>query len=1317
MSMNDEVYLLPASYGQNRMWFFEKMFPNSPTYNIPFIFKMKGPLNHKALEHALWRVMQRHEVFRTTFCEVEGQPVQRVASHPASFSLKAVKVEEILKNVAFNDYLEVFAKRLLPLERGPLINIELIEMQENLHYLLVNVHHIIFDAWSIDVFKKELYLSYVGYCKKTDQLEELEFHYADFAQWEKDIIDEMEDSGKLHSWKDYLKDAPSALAVSPDYSRPKTPSYRGENFKFKIPEELVAKVRSFSQYNGLTLNSLFMTVFNVLLYRYTGQKDIVIGTPVSNRKEYFTQDLIGFFVNIIPVRTLVKPYSNIKEMLKATLQSFLKGYENSEIPFERIVQEVNPERESTYHPLFQVLFTYHERQVGIKLESSLIIEHEKINTHTSKFDLAFYVSTDEKSGDGEIEYNPDLYHPQTMERFAQHFIALLNEVIDHPEKPISKLTFLTSEEQKEHVQNKWESTASNYIPELFKQQLFEKSKALAVKGPQVSYTYEDLNSRANQVANAIIDMSIPTGSIVGIRMKRSPDQIASILGVLKSGCAYLPIDPATPVNRIQYILEDSKAAMLVTDDEVESDFLSPQLSFNKINECKTDEPALDWKDQFSPSELTAYVIYTSGSTGKPKGVSITHASLVNHIASYLEAFPMEEGERMLQNITFSFDASITEIFGSLLSGTALILTRQEGQFDVDYLAGVISEEHVTRAQLFHSLIEKLIEIPIFQQCRSLRRVFTGGEPLSYQLVHRFYEAMEGPSDFINLYGPTEATVAATFHVCEKNSVHSSVPIGKPFKGYTLGVFDENLQPAPRGVEGELFIGGPGVAKEYLNNEELSKRSFLTFEINEQQGRYYRTGDIVRQSQDGSFRFVSRKDTQVKIRGFRIELNEVRNVLMGMEQIDEAAVIAEEHLGDKKLFCFIVKNKQSFSAKDVKLYLMQELPYYMVPSVITFVDKIPRSSNGKLLKDQLPLHLNDLIAEEKQNARNKIDKILISIWEDVLGSRPIGINEDFFDIGGHSIKAIELVGAIRKRLGREVPLSILFEYRNVELMSDWLQTQDDKPPANLIIPLKKKKSSGSPLFLVHPGGGGVLCYVKLAEALKLDTSVYGIQSVGYDKAELPLIDIMNMATRYVIDLKKIQPFGPYRLAGWSMGGTLAVEMARILENEGEELSFIGLLDAYPFQQSTVQIQQRNPLYVWARTFGLDLSQFDNLSKTRQYKVILDGAKERGILPLSSELQDVERIIAVMGANNLACGTYRFTEPIRSDLHLFRCSELDPVHPHLLISEELWSFRTTGSVHTIEIGGHHNNIMESPQVEKLAEEMNKIMTGKEALALCR
>lgn len=1309
LSVENEVYLLPSSYGQNRIWFFEQMLPNSPTYHIPILLKITGDLQPAVLEKTIQKIIERHEVLRTTFLEVEGELKQKVSLHFPSFRLDVKTKEELEEEKPLTEHLKEFALEPFDLEKGPLIKFQLVQLSADQYYLLVNIHHIIFDAWSLEVLQKEIITIYTMVEQGREaECGELPLQYADYANWQKEMFEGETLQKKLNFWQQHLDNIPSLLELPTDRPRPKEITYAGDIVKFDLPLDVIEPITTFCRTHQATHYTFFLATFNVLLYRYTGQKDIVIGTPITNRPNQMIQDLIGFFVNTLPVRTFIRPYSSFLNILKTTIKSFLQTYENSEVPFEKLVQELKPDRDSSYHPIFQALFTLQDYQKK-EVEVPFTMEYEKISTNTSKFDLVLYMSCSKQTMSGEIEYSTDLFNRKTMERFAQHYITLIREILKNPDKPIYKLNILTEEEKNHVIENNviLAEMGTDLIHHLVDKQALKHASKIAVKGHDHSFTYEELYKKSNQIAHELIRRDIQPGSIVGIRLKRSPDQIACILGVLKSGCVYMPIDPSLPVERVEMMVEDSKAAVIITDD----------LSFNEWKEKTILEPDVVFNNQTAkdavelslpPEEAVAYVIYTSGTTGKPKGVSVTHAALINHVQGFIQEFQIGEGEMFLQNISSSFDPSMSEIFCSLVSGGTLVITHPDKQFDIDYLADVIAHEAITVTHLFHSLIEKLLDLPSFRQNKTLKYIFTGGEALPNQLVRKFYENMKGEVAFVNLYGPTEACVAATYWRCHPEQQYPTAPIGIPFPNYHLVVLDENLQAVPQGVVGELFIGGHSVAKGYENNPELTAEAFPLLDVAGVTRRYYRTGDLVKQLDTGDYLFISRKDTQVKVRGFRIELDEIRHVLQQQPEIEEAAVLVEEVKGDKKIFAFAVKEPGvEISANELKKRLAKKLPYYMVPHVIRWLTELPVSINGKLDKKRLSFDVSDLASGEKIPPRNQIEQQLADIWREVLAIDDIGINEDFFDLGGHSIKVIEIVGLTRKRMNIQLSPSQLFLYRTIETLSEFIQSDQSQAGSGLILKLKEGRSGDPPLFLVHPGGGGAICYVPLARNIARDINIYGIQSLGYEKNVEPLQDIREMAKLYVHEVQKIQPKGPYQLAGWSFGGTIAVEMARIFESKGEKVSFLGLLDAYPFDQVAKKKHRLDPLSVWADSLSIEIEQFSSKPKLEKCQIILEAAKQKKLLPRTAELEDVFRIITVMAANNMASDHYTFSAPIKTDLHAFTCQEVDPRKLHELVDVDKWRGRTTGKVYTYPIMGHHNNLMSSPQVEYLGQKISETL----------
>lgn len=1310
-SIEGEVYLLPVSFAQERMWFFEKMVPNSPTYNIPFILRIEGSIHPETLRKTLFQITERHEVLRTTINEVKGKPMQRVSLNNTNFSFTEKEKEQIEEEVGFEKYLKQFALEPFNLEEGPLIRFELINMEENSYYLLMNVHHIIFDAWSIDLLKQEIKSVYTMVENGSEaELEPLELQYADYANWEKEMLEGKNQRNKMTFWKRYLKDAPPTLDLPTDYRRPRQQTYKGDNIKFKIPNDLVVKSRSYTQSSASTLYSLFLAVFNVLLYKYTGQKDIIVGSPISNRSEKFTQKLIGFFVNTLPIRSKIMPYSTFDKYLKRLIKNFFQVHENSEIPFEKIVQELKPERNSNTHAFFQVMFTLNDYQQSPN-SRGMKIEAERINTQTSKFDLVLYVNCSEEEGYGEIEYNPDLFNPVTINRMIKHYLVLLEEILKAPNKPIMGLNILSKMEKEELLSYEKSSypTSFKFVHELFEQQVKERGHHYAVIHKDEGWTYNQLNRRANQIGNQLLSQGVSSNSTIGVQFKRSNEQIATLLAVLKIGCNYIPIDSANPDERTEFILRDADAALLITDDESRKDIRD--FPVVKVKESLgQSESRPNVLIDIPSHELGAYLIYTSGTTGKPKGLKISHASLINHLENMMQEFPYLENERVLQNINYTFDPSTTEIFGSLLSGSTLILTDLDRQFDIEYLAHIIRKKKVTRAQIVHGILEKLLETPSFVEGNMLRYVFTGGEKLNNQLVRKFYQAMPATIPLINLYGPSETSVASTYYRCKLDDHHPITPIGKPFRNYNLVILDGNQGLVPNGVVGELYIGGEGVSLGYVKNPSVNKRTFVDLDLANRgiTERYYRTGDLVKRLDTGEFIFISRRDSQVKIRGFRIELDEIKQLILSYPEIRAAAIQVKTINNDKKLFAFLVKQKNAVvSANEIKSRLSNHLPYYMVPNAIVWMDELPLTKHGKLDMCKLPFEHNDLLSSEMHMPNTLLEIELSDLWRKILAVENVGVEDDFFDLGGHSIKVIELIGYLRKEHQYEVPITAIFQYRTIRTLANYLSGDNEMETGRIIVPLKNSNSSEKPLFFIHPGGGGAVCYLPLTNHLNIDIPIYGIQSIGYDQDVEPYTSIPLMAKHYVAEIKKVQETGPYQMAGWSMGGTIAFEMAKLLRKEGEEVSFIGLLDAHPFDGANQVKNRDDPMVVWAKSLDIESEIIADNTEKEKFLIVLDAAKKKGILPDNAGIEEVKRIIHVMACNNIASDYYTCTEPIDKELVVFHCLEKDPNHSHELVNSEHWQERTTQHVTAVSIPGHHNNIMDSLNVKVLGQKITSLL----------
>lgn len=1302
MNIKQETYLLPSSFSQQRVWFFEKMNPNSPTYNLPYLFKIEGNLCIDIFKAALKHLINRHEVLRTTFLEQEGVVYQKIHPEIDSILLDPIPYNQLKHSDDFEKFINHFAKQPFDLSSGPLIQFQLIKKTDTFFYLIINIHHIIFDAWSIDIFKNDLFTIYQSLKNEMPiLLEPLELQYADFAQWEYEVINSSIGENQIDFWKSHLQDTPS-LEIPTDFHREKISSFKGKTIQFPIPFELVKMVRLYTKQHNVTMNNYFMAIFNLLLYRYTNEEIFSIGTPISNRQDSSLQNLIGFFVNTIPIKTELSPTLKFDAFLKQMKDSFLTSFSNGSLPFEKIVQAVNPKRSSNIHPIFQILFTYHEQH---KPENTieLNIETKKLATNTSKFDFVFYITTSSEDGSIEIEYNSEIYTSETLRNFVNQYLHLVEFTLLQPTTAIADIP-LQGTESIGHINT--EQSTIRYMHQYIENQtqLTPNHTALIYEKTRVSF--ETLDNMANKIANTLINKNI-IEKPVAILLERSPEQIAAILGILKAGCHYIPIDPNLPSKRVDYILKDSQANFLITNDQNKNRFSNcPTIDVKKImlDTISFEKPVFEILS--TNKDLIAYIIYTSGSTGKPKGVKISHHSLINHIESFSDIFNVTKTDRLLQNITFSFDASITEIFSALFYGATLVLARSDKQFDIDYLSDLIVTNKITKAQLFHSLIENLIQNKKFINEHSLEIVVTGGEALRQSLVDKFYNQISNNCLLYNVYGPTEGTVATSYYLSKMSDSFITVPIGKPFKNYVLKVLDKNKKALPSGAIGELYIGGASVANEYVNQPKLTKEKFI-----EIQGmRFYSTGDLVRLDSKGVLHFISRKDSQVKIRGFRIELNEIKNTLLEISSIEDAFVCVNNLHGENRIYCFLVQreNEIHLSAREIKKRLQKTLPSYMIPYSITMLSEIPRSLNGKVLVKQLPFEKNELLDAKTEPFRTNLEQQLNTIWKKTLNLAFINRHDDFFDIGGHSIKALELISNIRKELQIDIPLSVLLEHKTIDSLSQWMSRQKHRPLANnVIIQLKKGVHSLPSIFLIHPGGGGVLCYSELAKNLNTKQSIYGIQSVGYDSTESPLTTITLMAKRYVTEIKKIQQSGPYVLLGWSMGGTVSIEIARLLEKDGEKIAFIGLLDAHPFSSAIGTVHKRTQLEVLAHSLNINLKEFNSLKEEEKVNTILTFAKKSKTIPENAELVDVKRILSVMATNNIACFNYTFNIPIQSDLTLFKCLHQDSLQPHPIIQEQEWATRTSGNLQVIEIDANHNNLLKLPQVHTICEVLNSLL----------
>ncbi|MFP5273889.1 amino acid adenylation domain-containing protein [Coleofasciculus sp.] len=1029
---------IPLSFAQARLWFLDQLQPDSAFYNIPIALRLNGQLSIAALENSLNEIIRRHEVLRTNFTKVEGQPVQVIAS---TLKLKLLKVD--LQNLPFCER-EVEAQRLatneaeqpFDLEQEPLVRAKLLQLDETEYIFVLTVHHIIFDGWSTGVFYGELAALYEAFCTgKPKVLPELPVQYADFALWQRRWLAGEVKETQLNYWKQQLLGAPALLELPTDRPRRAVQSYRGAYQSFALSLELSQALANLSKRTGVTLFMTLYAAFVTLLYRYTGSSDIVVGTPVANRNRQEIEGLIGFFVNTLALRTDLSANPSFEQLLRRVREVALGAYAHQDLPFEQLVEALQPERSLSYTPLFQVMFALDEKSVPSMKLPDLTVNEFSFETETTKFDLTLSMENTASGLIGGWEYNSDLFDAATIARYSEHFLSLLEGIVANPIQPISELPLLTQRERHQLL-FEWNNTFAEYpfdkcIHQLFEEQVERSPSSVAVVFEDEQLTYRELNARANQLAHYLRSLGVGPEVLVGICVERSFDMIIGLLGILKAGGAYVPIDPAYPTDRIAYMLDDSRLPVLLTQQKLVASLPKHQARVVCLD-CDWQEisvmPELPPQSDVTPENL-AYVIYTSGSTGKPKGVLIAHRGLCNLAQAQIKLFDLQPDSRVLQFASLSFDASIWEIVMALCSGAQLCLGTRESLQPGQPLVRLLQKHSITHLTLVPSALAALPS----EELPALQNIIVAGEPCPTSLVAQWAKGRR----FFNAYGPTESTVCAT--VAQVFEGMDMLPIGRPIDNTQVYILDRYLQPVPIGVPGELHIASVGLARGYLNRPDLTQEKFIPNSLGNELGeRLYKTGDKVRYLSDGNIEYLGRIDNQVKIRGFRIELGEIEAVLSQHPGVRETVVIARVNpTGDKQLVAYVVLHQEEApTISDLRRFLKEQLPDYMVPSAFVTLESLPLTPNGKVDRRALPEpEFRPELELTFVAPRTPIEEMLASIWAEVLGLKRVGVNDNFFELGGHSLQAASLVSKLSVEMNLKISVKLLFEHPTIAELAE------------------------------------------------------------------------------------------------------------------------------------------------------------------------------------------------------------------------------------------------------------------------------------------
>lgn len=1199
---------LPLSFAQERLWFLDQLAPGSSAHIMLTALCLSGRLNLRALEQALNEIIQRHEALRTTFVAVDGQPVQAIAP---SLTL-AVPITDLQKlpiserQARARQLVASEAQRPFDLAKGPLVRASLLRLDTSQHILLLAIHHIVTDGWSENLIHRELSVFYKAFLSgEPSPLAEPPIQYADYAVWQREWLQGQVLEEQLGYWRDELAGAPQQLALPTDRPRPAIQTFRGATRSLLLDRRLTRELQHLGREAGATLFMTLLAAFNVLLCRYSRQEDILVGSPTFGRDHVDSEGVVGFFLNTLILRTDLSGDPSFRGLLQQVRETVLGAFDHQVVPFGQLLAELQPKRSLNRAPLFQVLFVLQDPAATELDLPGLAVSDLDYEYTTAAFDLSLDMRETEEGLEALFEYNTDLFDHATIKSMSGHFQTLLESIVSDAGTPISQLRLLTNPER-QNLLTQWNETQAAYPREQCLHQLFEAQVRTtprlvsAFSGDQ-EITFAELNARANRLARHLGKLGVGPEVIAGICVERSLDMLVALFGVLKAGGAFLPLDPTYPQSRLAYMLEDARAPVLVTHSR-----LLPILPEHGAKTVCLDtgwgaiaqESEEDLENLATP-DSPAYIIYTSGSTGRPKGVVAPHKGMVNRLSWNWNRFPFSPGEVCCQKTSLGFVDSAWEIFGPLLKGIPLAMIPDEQVKDPRRLIQELARHEVSRLVLVPSLLRVLLDadVDLGQRLPGLRLWVSSGETLPVDLVLRFREALP-QGTLLNLYGSSEVAADVTYYDTSPVSAGwSGVPIGYPIANTQIYLLDRHLEPVPRGVAGELFVGGEGLARGYLNQPGLSKESFLPnpFDV-DGKTRLYRTGDLARYRPDGAIEYLGRTDAQVKLRGFRIEPGEIEGVLNEHPGIGQAVVLLKDHtLDDKRLVAFLAPSRETPpDPHSLRSLLRERLPSYMVPATFVALDSFPLTASGKVDRRALPEPNWAEPALERGFVapRTPVEKALAEIWCKVLGVDQICVHDSFLSLGGHSLLAVRLIAGVNRAFGTDLPVVTLFQAPTISELARVLERDEEAGPqtwSSLI--LMRPTGSRPPLFFLPGNMGNALTDLDaLTHYLGPDQPFYALQDHEHNP-----VKIETLATHYLQELRSVQPHGPYLLGGICSGGAVAYEMARQLLDQGERISLLALVEPSSPVASTLGDYLGVGIWAAGRLFGKSSRHVHAMSK--------------------------------------------------------------------------------------------------------------------------
>ncbi|MDN5205544.1 amino acid adenylation domain-containing protein [Fulvivirgaceae bacterium BMA10] len=1314
-SWSGEIW--PASFAQKRLWFLDQVKETGHTYNLPISYELKGSLNADILEECFQILVDRHESFRTSFFEKDGEVYQCVAPQ------RKVNMEyhdlsglpEDHQKSLVKDFTRKVSNHKFNLETDPLIKFTLISLSNEHHFLVINMHHIISDAWSISIFLSELSDIYENIVTgNKPSLAALAFNYVAYTKWQNERLDGNLKNNQLKFWVDQLQGAAPILELPTDRPRPIFQTFNGGRVRFRIDGELNSKLQAYSAEHDCSIYRILIAAYKTLLYRYSGQEDIIIGTPVNGRQKKELEPIIGFFVNTLALRTEVSGNPSFKELLNRIKNTISGALGNQELPFDQLIEELHPNRTAAWNPIFQVMFVLQKEEKHKFDLGSVKAKRIEKQTISAKFDLTWEVIPTSDGFECSLDFNADLFDYRTIQNMSFHLQSILENCLTQPDLPVTELPMLLPEE-KNQILIEWNQTELPYpkdrcLHQLFEEQVYKTPEAIAIVHNDIKLSYQELNQKVNQLAHCLIEKGADIEDFIGIHIDRTPEMVIGVLATLKAGAAYVAIDPQYPEDRKRLMAEDANLKFLLTSQNksnpifqhnIETIFVDDFCQY-EANQFTTENPV----NRVSLNNL-AYMIYTSGSTGRPKGVLIEHKGLPNLIFDHIRKYNLTEASCVLQFASLSFDASICEIGMALTSGASLCLAKKESILPGPELIELLKDKKISHVTLPPSALSILPQ----ETLPELKVITVTGEACPEILIDRWADDRK----FFNGYGPSEVTIGAT--IAEFSETQKKTSIGRPFANYKIYILDKYQQPVPVGVPGEIYIGGIGLARGYHQRPDLTKEKFIDnpFVVGE---KIYRTGDLAKYLPDGQIDFIGRIDNMVKMRGMRIELGEIEARINAFENIESAVVIVREDQPGRQVLTgyFTTKNNADISLNELKLELERKLPKHMIPTYLVALSRLPISPNGKVDREKLPIPnpATDVAFTNRKEPTSEKEKKLAIIWKKVLNIDEISIQDNFFDLGGHSLLAVTLFTEIEKELKLKIPVSVLFKFPTIEELAkhivDLDGTQNQK---SLIVPINNEGSL-PPLYLVHTPSGHVLSYYSLAEHLGKDQPIYGLQARGLENDHKLLYNLEEMAKSYVDEIMRFQPSGPYYLGGYCFGGLLAYEIARQFEMKGQKVAQLFLMGSYvpkgvisdisldkfdgeieipsPRQVPVNKRRSKNPIALWKRR-----EEIKKILFKRSWKLGYRFFRKIG-LPLPKAMIDIKLINAeALKAHTIKSykGAIEFIQP----------EEKDPKSYY--IATRAWEQFALGGVHNYTVKGTQSKMLGEPSSKHLAEIIGEAM----------